>query len=251
MNKKIFFGCLFILSWFYVSCSDDTPQKHDESTTLSVQVKEAGNLSQALDKYDVSRVTSLTIKGNMNARDFNYFKNNCTSVQHLDLHDVSIQAYHGKVGTNEGYDYQYSADEIPLGAFFYWVPIDEGMPSLKSVVLPDAAIAIRRNAFARAYNLTEVKLPESLVEIDYVAFAICTSLKTISFPAALQEIGEAAFQDCAKLETVHIKAQNPPALGDNAFTKIKKGAKLYVPKDCYQRYKDSDWSDYFVVIEEE
>ena len=113
-----------------------------ETYTLS----SAGTLANKISANEASVLTSLKINGRMDARDFDFIKWNCMSVEDVDLSGVSIDQYTGSYGTNEGYSYTYPANEIPLGAFFYWTnsynhnnttaTSDEGMPSLKSIKLP-------------------------------------------------------------------------------------------------------------------
>ena len=244
---KPFIFCFLTL---FISCS----QNDDESNlnnydSVSVNVEHAGTLSQALDKYDVKHIKKLKIIGEINARDFNFFKNNCISVQYLNLEGSEIKFYEGNIGTNEGYNYYYAANEIPLGACFYWAPIDEGMPSLHKVTIPNDIVAIRRNAFARAYNLSEINFPEGLETIDFVAFALCKSLEEIVLPSTLVEIGKEAFRDCKKLKKVKIKAAYPPNLDNDAFSGIAENAVLIVPKGSYEDYNKSQWKLYFKIVE--
>ena len=217
-----------------------------ETETQYVFVEKAGSLLQILN--NPTEVKSLSINGYINASDFNFLKKHCTSIQNIYLSGVEICSYEGSEGTNEGYNYYYNANEIPLGSFFYWLPIDDGMPSLKSVVLPDNIIEIGRNAFARAYNLADINFPEGLNRIGFVSFAFCKTLNTIALPSTLKRIDDCAFNNCECLENVYIKAENPPHLGNNVFDGISKEAFLFVPTESYGKYKSSLWSHYFKEI---
>lgn len=240
----------FLSAFMISSCSkEENDNSIEDQSSVSANVDEAGLLSQALQHYTASQIEKLTISGYINARDFRFIKSNCTSLQELNLSNVKISSYEGNSGTNEGYNDYYAANEIPLGAFFYWAPVDEGMPSLKKVVLPNNIVAIRRNAFARAYNLTEINIPEGVKCIDFVAFALCKSLQNIVLPSTLGEIGTQAFRDCEKLENVKIQANYPPKLGNDAFGGISNNAKLIVPKGSADAYKKSSWSKYFEISE--
>lgn len=244
---KPFIFCVLTL---LMSCSqNDNENIVDNYDSVSVNVENAGTLSQALEKYDAKYIKELTIIGEINARDFNFFKNNCISVQYLNLEGSEIKSYEGNVGTNEGYNYYYTANEIPLGACFYWEPIDEGMPSLHKVTIPNNIVAIRRNAFARAYNLGEINFPEGLKTIDFVAFALCKSLKKIALPSTICEIGKEAFRDCKNLKEVKINAVYPPKLANDAFSGISENAELIVPKGSYEDYNKSQWKLYFKIVE--
>ena len=234
----------------FSSCSkEENDNSIENNSSVSVNVDEAGLLSQALQHYTSNQIKKLTISGYINARDFRFIKSNCVSLEEINLSNVIISSYKGNSGTNEGYDYYYASNEIPLGAFFHWVPVDEGIPSLKKVVLPENIVAIRRNAFARAYNLTEINIPEGIKSIDFVAFALCKSLQNIILPSTLGEIGAQAFRDCEKLEYVRIKSIYPPKLEDDAFEGISNNAKLIVPKGSSDAYKKSSWNKYFNISE--
>lgn len=243
-------------------------------------------------------ITSVTLSGTIDARDFSTLKWNFRNLQDVDLSDVKIAAYSGEYGTNEGY-YDggvcsvYNANEIPVGAFFYWqnnyireFPAelnDEGMPSLRSVKLPEGIKVIRRNAFARAYNLKEINIPEGVETVEMVAFRYCMSIEKLYLPSTLKNVGWLAFTEMTSLKEVHIAATTMPteeggygavqAFGNrlDAYqiggiegqiwrgwvvdaegyesSKEKTDAVLYVPVGSKDNYKD--WEKYFVEIVEE
>src|SRR5574344_1809300 len=112
---------------------------------INIHVNSASDLSLAMAEYNRNAVSSLKITGRINARDIKYLKEHCTSLANLDLSEVVIDEYDGRIGTNNGEECKYEANESPLGAFFLWSPEDEGMPSLKKVILPEGITAIRRN----------------------------------------------------------------------------------------------------------
>lgn len=226
-------------------------------------------------------ITSVTLTGIIDARDFSTLKWNFRNLKDVDLSGVKIAAYGGEYGTNEGY-YDggiysvYNANEIPIGAFFYWSSnvirnfpsnlFDEGMASLLSIKLPEGVNVIRRNAFARAYNLQEINVPEGVEVIEMVAFRYCTSIEELYLPSTLKDVGWLAFTDMYALKEVHIKAKNAPSenqsfgnypdsdnrgyvvVGDVNYSE-KTNAVLYVPSGCKANYKG--WEKYFVKIVEE
>lgn len=215
---------------------------------INIHVNSASDLSLAMAEYNRNAVSSLKITGRINARDIKYLKEHCTSLANLDLSEVVIDEYEGRIGTNNGEECKYEANEIPLGAFFLWSPEDEGMPSLKKVILPEGITAIRRNAFARAYNLVEVRIPQSVEYIDFVAFAICISLRTLTIPSHVLKLGDCSFHNCKKLKSVYAEALNPPILEADVFVGIDPDAVLYVHQKAIKKYKASDWSKYFKNI---
>ena len=235
---------------------------YDEATSTKrvIHLESAGTLAQKISTTESGEILDLKITGHMDARDFDFIKWHCMKVENVDLSGVKIEAYSGSDGTNEGYDYTYAANEIPLGAFFYWIssykykyegmPSDEGMPSLKKIILPDGIKAIRRNAFARAYNLTEINIPEGVETIDYVAFAVCTSLAEITLPSSLREVGTTTFADMTSLRTVNIYATNPPTCSNDAFMNLSNDAVLFVPKGTKSLYQSANgWKSFSTIME--
>lgn len=239
----------------------------------------AGDVKNLLSSYDCSTITSLKISGHIDASDFRFIKWNCINLEHIDISDVVIDYYYGPNGTNEGYDEKYPANEIPQGAFFYWMDtvengvvfenderfFDEGMSSLKSVKLPVGITAIRRNAFARAYYLEEINIPEGVEIIDFVAFRYCESLTEITLPSTIKEIGLWVFTAMPSLKVVHCNATVPPTTNQSfgtLYDSVERGKVvvysyntdekfdiLYIPKGCKDAY--ASWLEYFSKIEEE
>lgn len=232
----------------------------DYDTSASIYLEKAGTLSSKLSKSQASELLKLKLSGHMDARDFDYIKWDCMKIEEVDLSDVVIDSYSGVEGTEEGNNKTYAANEIPSGAFFYWkdchkynydgMPIEEGMVTLKKVVLPQGITAIRRNAFARAYNLTEINIPEGVQSIDLVAFNICTSLEEVRLPSTLLTVGYMAFGTMHKLKRVYISATTPPSAYANAFDLKPSDAVLYVPKGTENKYRNAvGWNTFASIIE--
>lgn len=252
-----------------------------DTETTEITTENAGDVENLLSSYDCSKITGLTIKGHIDARDFNFIKWNCINLEDIDISGCTIDEYTGDKGTNEGYEDKYRADEIPLGAFFYWISsvkngeyitnedgfCDEGMKTLKSVKLPSSIKAIQRNAFARAYNLTSINLPEGLEYLDFVSFRFCVSLEEIEFPSTLKSIGLWALTGMNALKTVHCKAVTPPTLEESFdwltdWSEVRGAldisrfntspeATLYVPAGSIDAYRNSEWANFFTNIVEE
>jgi hypothetical protein len=239
--------------------SDDDEIGYNIETSRSVYLDRGGTLSSMIPKSQASELKKLKISGHIDARDFDYIKWDCMKIEEIDLSDAIIDKYTGVEGTEEGNNKTYAANEIPSGAFFYWqnvhkyvyegMPIDEGMASLKKIVLPQGIKAIRRNAFARAYNLTEINIPEGVESIDFVAFAICTSLEELKLPSSLKTVGQQAFADMASLRKVHIDATTPPSAVSNAFQGLSSNAILYVPKGTENNYRNAvGWNTFSSIV---
>ena len=235
---------------------DEEGNNNDNS--LSIRLDKAGTLSSKISLSQASNLLKLKLSGHMDASDFDFIKWKCMKIEVVDLADIVIDKYVGADGTNEGYSATYEANEIPLGAFFYWttsrkynydgMPKDEGMASLKKIVLPQGIKAIRRNAFARAYNLTEINIPERVEAIDYVAFAICTSLEELKLPSTLKTVGQLAFADMNKMKRLYVSATTPPTASSNSFQGIT-DATLYVPSGTESLYRNATGWKNFSKIE--
>lgn len=227
-------------------------------TSASIYLERAGTLSSKISKSQASELQKIKLSGHMDARDFDFIKWDCMKVEEVDLSDVVIDSYTGVEGTEEGNNKSYAANEIPSGAFFYWIdchkynyegmPIDEGMPSIKKIVLPNGIKAIRRNAFARAYNLTGINIPEGVEAIDYVAFAICTSLEELRLPSTMKTIGQLAFADMHKMKKFYVSATIPPTASSNSFQGIT-DAVLYVPNGSENLYRNAiGWNAFTQIV---
>ena len=230
-------------------------------------MEECQRISEATDEglafFAARNFTNLKIHGEMDARDFYFLKTFTTMLEYLDISDVKIKEFYGPYGTMHDFhsmaqlkDVQYDADEIPSGAFFYWIPKDEGMPSLREITLPEGITRIRRNAFARAYNLTKINIPNGVTGLDHWCFCCCFSLKEIEIPESVVEIEREAFTG-SPLQVVHSRAALPPKLDCEGFgvfdcAEIKgRDRTLYVPKGSLKAYEESDWATYFNKIVEE
>jgi hypothetical protein len=230
-------------------------------------MEECQSISEATEQglafFAARNFTNLKIHGEMDARDFYFLKTFSTMLEYLDISDVKIKEFYGPYGTMHDFhsmaqlkDVQYDADEIPSGAFFYWIPKDEGMPTLREITLPEGIVRIRRNAFARAYNLTKINIPNGVTGLDRWCFCCCSSLKEIDIPETVAEIEREAFTD-SPLQVVHSRAKQPPKLDCGGYgvfecAEIKgKNRTLYVPKGSQKAYEESDWATYFNKIIEE
>ena len=262
VNFWLLMLALMVAALSLTACGGSDSDDDDNVTgnTVSINLERAGTLSNKLSKTQASELLKLKLSGHMDARDFDFLKWDCIKIQQIDLSDVVIDSYSGVEGTEEGNNKTYAANEIPSGAFFYWndvhkyvydgMPKDEGMPSLRKIVLPTGIKAIRRNAFARAYNLTEINIPEGVEQIDYVAFAICTSLRELTLPSTLKTIGQQAFASMDNLESMTILASTPPSANSNSFQGMENRATLYVPKGTKALYSSSaGWKGFKKIVE--
>lgn len=175
-------------------------------TTLSCQAlsvtNTAGRLAQAID--DELDITSLTVTGTMDARDFLFITNSLTNLTTLDLSGVTITPY-SKGSALYGTVTAYQGNEIPRTAFFG--------KKLASVTLPSNLESIGFAAFAGCYQLRSITLPATLAYIDDYAFA-GTALTSVTVPQSVQLMGKGVFSRCESMTSAVIDGRT---IGDFAF----------------------------------
>lgn len=218
MRKVIFTALLIIAAW----------------TSALAQIDcEPGKLHQLLTN---KAVTSLTISGQMDARDFKYIAMELNALTTVDLSQVEIVAYEDLSTPLMGEESSFAAGLVPSLTF-------SGKTTLKSIKLPTSATAIGEAAFGGCTSLGSITWPSNLVEVGNYAFTACNALSTITLPASTATIGKGAFMrckalrqvasttpttaqhltigaeafmDCPQLTTVNL-ASNLTAIGDAAF----------------------------------
>jgi len=210
-NKKMkkFFQLLTLLAIFFLPFKISAQDKQ-----FSAYLSKAGMLPYVLSKEKAKYINELKLSGHMDARDFEYIKWYCKRVQTIDLAEVTIDAYSGEDGTNEGYDAAYYANEIPTGAFYYWgtsknhrysgTPKNEGMSSITKIILPKGT----------------------------------------------ESIGSKAFADMPRLESITIMASNPPKVHESSFIRLPREARLSVPQGAKARYRSAEgWDEFREIVE--
>ena len=159
----------------------------------------AGGLQEAIAaaKLDYTKITNLKITGEINYFDFNFMREQMSSLEALNLKDVYI-----RWGVN---------GRIPVNAM-------KGT-KLNYLVLPDRLEAIDQYAFADCkYLVGSLAIPEGVTEIQSCAFQNCTGLDgTLTLPSTLETIGDYAFNNCSSLTGNLNLPENLENIGDYAF----------------------------------
>ncbi|NMC60695.1 MAG: leucine-rich repeat domain-containing protein, partial [Candidatus Methanofastidiosa archaeon] len=154
-------------------------------TIKTLNVNTAGTLSTLINETEQKTVTTLTLSGNIDARDFVFMRDKLRVLSSADLTSANIKAYTGTDGTNTGLLTTYSINEIPAYAFYNPV----------------------YNTFK--YTLTSFKLPSTTTSIGYLAFYYCTMLSgTVTIPASVKSIGEYAFYGCTQISSFSVANNN-------------------------------------------
>ncbi len=124
-----------------------SPQK------LAITVETPGTLLQLLANYDKTKITELTVIGNLNSSDIMTLKSSLPNLAILDMEQVALEV-------------------LPSSAFEY-------KKSLISVKLPNMLTTIGDQAFNGCSGLTSVTIGNNVKSIGDGAFISCTGLTSI------------------------------------------------------------------------
>ena len=172
-------------------------------TSQALEVEStAGTLNQLIVDHDV---TSLTLTGTIDARDFQFIGDSLTHLKELDMSAVEILAYDDGQALLTGVATTFAAQTIPA-ALLMDLPLEH-------VVLPAATRGIGQAAFAGCLSLATIELPETLRIIGPYAFS-GSGLTTIVVPDSVSALGEGAFSRYMKLTSAEVRS---PQVGDYAF----------------------------------
>jgi len=157
----------------------------------------AGGLAAALTTEEKNSLTTLTLTGTMDARDFRILRDAMPLLATLDISGVTVAAYSGNEGTADANNYVYPANGIPDYAFC--VPV----------------------TFSGKLTLTSITMPPSITSIGQRAFSFCSSLPALNITSSVVSIGAQAF--CSSSATITVDANNPnySALDGVLFNKDK------------------------------
>jgi hypothetical protein len=172
-----------------ISATGLTPQTIRVTQYGRVEVT-AGNLKTIL-ATQLSTITSLTLSGTIDARDFKTMRDEMPVLADIDLSRVKIASYYGNEGTIDTSNNLYPANCVPNSAF-YNQNTAQGKSGLKSVILPLSATTIGVLAFDCCTDLTTIDIPLSVTCIES-AFYHCTGLATINIPASVNSIAYGTF----------------------------------------------------------
>ena len=159
----------------------------------------AGGLSTALTSSELSSISSLTLTGTIDSRDFKTMRDDMPQLAYLDISAVNILAYNGSLGTIY-YNYMNAIPDYAFCSQSSYV----GKASLISVILPSSATSIRSSSFQSCSGLTSISIPNSITEIGYGAFSGCTALMGVILPTQMTKIQSSSFQNCTNLKSVII-----------------------------------------------
>lgn len=187
----------------------------------AIHLEKGGTLKDHIDPDSAINIANLTVTGEMNASDFWFIRDNCGSLQSLDIGEVTIKEYTGGDGE--------------------WVP--DGM-SHPANTIPYLAIP-------GLIYLEKLTLPENLEAIE--GFSLQNlKLKSLRIPSGVKSIGWDAFYGNEGLEA--IEALNPDGIEIESTpfdsTLCPENGVLFVPEGATQAYSEANiWKDFGRIIE--
>ena len=152
-----------------------------------------------------------------------------------------------------------------------------GCSGLTSVTIPNSVTTIGRSAFYYCSGLTSVTIPNSVTTIGADAFYKCSGLKSVTIPNSVTTIGADAFRGCYGLTSVTIGVnvktiewrafnftnrngdlveiyshmKNPPTITTDVFSDaLYNDASLYIPAGTLGKYKQTEYWNKFIWVEE-
>ena len=185
-----------------------TAQYIFSQSTKSINITTAGTIKDNISLTEQKTVTTLTVSGNIDARDFAFMRDKMHVLSVLDLNSSVIKSYSGIEGTYSGSNTVYAANEIPVYAFFN--------PLL----------------FTYKSSLTSIKFPSTTSKIGIQAFYYSWNLAgTINIPASLTSIADYAFYGCSSIASFTVASSNTrfSALNGVLFNKNQDSLFVFPP----------------------
>ncbi len=166
--------------------------------TKTVNVNVPGTLSTLIASNETKNIGELKIRGNIDARDFDYITYfiRFPNLSKIDIGSANILAYEGRL-FNSMSKKVYPANEIPSYSFYL-------AHSLVEIILPQSLHSIGEAAFSSCENLFCITIPSSVTKIENYAFSKCVGLSCINFGSSVDSIGYWAFHGCEKLTQIEI-----------------------------------------------
>nr|ACM91078.1 surface antigen BspA [uncultured bacterium 34R1] len=216
---------------------------------VEVETTAGGLLSKVTDL----NITSLTVTGSLDARDFMFISRKLDKLTTVDLSAATIVEYDGVREPLVNGQILFPANEIPQLSFFGKKLTSVVLPSslksigmaafsgcrdlksitfpsklttigsyafngsgLENLTVPSSVTLIGKGAFSRCEQLT--KLISRAAVIDNYAFLGCTKLEDVTIEGALQQVGISAFNGCQALTTIAFRnATKVQLIGAEAF----------------------------------
>ncbi len=238
---------------------------------ITITVTTPGTLSQLLADYDKTKITELTIIGNLNDEDIAILKNlpylAILDMEYVNLEALPFQPFKEKssltsvklpkiLKTIEDYEFRDCSSlrsiTIPDSVTSIGGSAFRSCNSLTSVTIGNSVTSIGVNAFYGCSGLTSVTIGNSVTSIGVNAFYGCSGLTSVTIGNSVTSIGGWAFDGCSGLTAIYCKAKTPPSIGDYAFSGVSTMLTLYVPIGSAYAYRAAKgWNDFTNICEME
>lgn len=187
--------------------------KADKSEKITVE--KPGTLEYLCSTIKPQQVGDLSIKGNINAVDLWYIRDNFSNLSELDITESTIFACSERdpIYNQNDDSSEYPDNTLPNHAL-------SGLKKLNFLGLPSNLTCIQNEACS-GLALKSIELPEKLVSIKSLAFNFCEDLSIIICRSII-----------------------PPTIDESAFanTRVPISSMLLCPTGCLQEYS---YNDYF------
>ncbi|MDD3036399.1 C10 family peptidase [Bacteroides sp.] len=222
--------------------------KNSEEHPKTVNLTEPGTLQQFISENEALTLTSLTITGKLNAKDFRLLRKmagatetiweNSGELRVLDLSKAEIVAdyenyYYRRDLRKENWIRPFNGKETPDGQpkVFKFASMDDKEWELfcqlggnidrwgvwKYVKEKNdyflqyhtASNTISENLFINCVNLKKILLPEKTSSIGVYAFMNCRSLQSMQIPSQTKDINSKVWLDCISMKAVTVSPSNP------------------------------------------
>jgi hypothetical protein len=119
---------------------------------------------------------------------------------------------------------------------------------LQSVAIPSSVTHIGEYAFSGiARTFTAIVIPDGVTSIGRGAF-ISTYLETVTIGENVTDIGNEAFYNSIHIRSVINRSSAPQVINrDYTFSSVR-NAKLYVPKEAIDKYRNSSWNIFGEIL---
>lgn len=191
---------------------------------VNINVEKSGTLKEKLSDIEKNSIRELTISGTLNAVDLWYIRDNCPSLEYLDIKNVIIEGVVAEDSKMTQFDRHPDNEANTIPEF--------GLASLKS--------------------LRTLLLPESITGI--CNNGLCDlSLQSITIPAGVTNIGLNGLWANEKLNSVELLNPEPILINDCVLsgTLCPVDGILYVPEGTLDKYKNTPiWQNFKEIREE-
>lgn len=167
----------------------------------------SGKLSSIISEDQFS-MTTLSLSGTMDARDFAFISDHLTELVAIDLSQITIES----VSVNKpilGGQALFDNNQLPPQAFFG--------SNLSQITLPANITSIGNGAFA-CTKIKSIEIPEGVTFIGDFTFADCDMLTDIKLPTSLSTLGSYVFSRCDVISYINISNTKITEISNHTFS---------------------------------